>query len=366
MLEETADYAKILTQDTPLLDVRAPVEFKKGAFPNTYNCPILDDEERRKIGKHYKHHGNDSATKLGHRLVCGDVKSARVDQWCHYINTHPSVVLYCFRGGQRSKISQGWLSDIGINIPRIKGGYKAMRQFLIQSLDQISESKQAIVISGKTGTGKTLAIKMLNNGLDLEHIANHRGSSFGRHIIEQPTQINFENNLAIAFLKLSNQQFKKYIVEDESPCIGRLTIPKTFYDNANKGPVVIIDEPLASRIEVIKQDYIISMAGEFFAAYEDPEIAFNHFRDHLLTALQRISKRLGGLRYRQLQAMMKNALDEHQHTGDPSSHGEWIGTLLQDYYDPMYGYQLEKKRQRIIKSGSRDEITQYLLSQHAD
>ncbi len=366
MLEEISDYTEILIKNTPLLDVRAPVEFEKGAFPSAHNFPILDNDERAEIGKHYKQHGNNAATRLGHRLVSGELKSARVRAWQHYIAQHPDTVLYCFRGGQRSKISQAWLHDIGINIPRIMGGYKAMRQFLIKSIDQVAESRQVIIIGGKTGTGKTLAIKALSNGLDLEHIANHRGSSFGRHIIEQPTQINFENTLAIELLKLSVKHPQSYIIEDESRCIGRLTIPKDFYMNANKGPVVIIDEPLESRIEVIKQDYIISMQGEFTDAHSDSAVAFDHFSQHLLAALQRISKRLGGLRYQQLLAIMKEALNEHQLTGNPASHSAWIGPLLQEYYDPMYDYQLEKKRHRIIKSGSRDEIIEYLITQQLD
>ena len=366
MLEEISDYAEILTKNTPLLDVRAPVEFEKGSFPNARNFPILNNDERAKIGKHYKNHGNNAATSLGHQLVSGELKSTRVHAWQHYIAQHPDTVLYCFRGGQRSKISQTWLSDVGVDIPRVTGGYKAMRQFLIKSLDQIAESHQAIVIGGKTGTGKTLAIKALGNGLDLEHIANHRGSSFGRHVIEQPTQINFENTLAIELLKLSLKHPKFYIIEDESRCIGRLTIPKNFYENANKGPVVIIDEPLESRIEVIKQDYIISMQREFAEAYSDSTVAFDHFSQHLLAALQRISKRLGGLRYQQLLVIMKEALNEHQLTGNPASHSAWIGPLLQEYYDPMYDYQLEKKRHRIIKSGSRNEIIDYLITQQSN
>ena len=108
-LPQTDDYRSLFLNKTPLLDVRAPVEFNQGAFPDAENFPLINNNERESIGKRYKHLGQDEAIKLGHQLVKGEVKSARVEHWETFFNKYPQGILYCFRGGMRSKISQQWI-----------------------------------------------------------------------------------------------------------------------------------------------------------------------------------------------------------------------------------------------------------------
>jgi len=110
-LPQIDDYRSILLNDIPLLDVRAPVEFDQGAFPLARNFPLINNQEREDIGIRYKKKGQDEAIKLGHELVQGEIKQQRVKHWQNFFEQHPLGVLYCFRGGMRSKISQQWIYE---------------------------------------------------------------------------------------------------------------------------------------------------------------------------------------------------------------------------------------------------------------
>ncbi|MBY0410253.1 MAG: tRNA 2-selenouridine(34) synthase MnmH, partial [Burkholderiaceae bacterium] len=137
MAENLTDYRHIFLNDVPMMDVRAPVEFGQGAFPGVANLPLMNDEERHKVGTCYKQNGQDAAIALGHRLVSGAPKQERIAAWAAFAQAHPHGVLYCFRGGLRSQTSQQWLhSEAGIDYPRVIGGYKAMRTFLLETTQQ--------------------------------------------------------------------------------------------------------------------------------------------------------------------------------------------------------------------------------------
>ena len=220
-LPQIDDYRTLFLNNTPLLDVRAPIEFNQGAFPFTENCPLINDNERDLIGKQYKDLGQDEAINLGLQLVQGELKSARINEWQSFITKHPQGVLYCFRGGMRSKISQQWIYETsGIVYPRVKGGYKAMRRFLLDELDISVNEIQPIVLGGRTGIGKTILLDKLKQKTDLEGLFHHRGSVFGKHVTPQPTQISIENTLSINLLNHRNQNTSHLVFEDEAPNIG--------------------------------------------------------------------------------------------------------------------------------------------------
>ena len=103
MRDDTADYRALFLEDVPLMDTRAPVEFARGAFPTAANLPIMTGEERHQVGICYKEHGQAAAIELGHRLVSGDTRDARIAGWCDFARQHPDGYLYCFRGGLRSR-----------------------------------------------------------------------------------------------------------------------------------------------------------------------------------------------------------------------------------------------------------------------
>ncbi|MFQ3192723.1 MAG: tRNA 2-selenouridine synthase, partial [Paraglaciecola sp.] len=135
-MQPITDFKQLFLSDTPMIDVRAPIEFIKGAFPSSISAPLMNDDEREAVGTCYKEHGSDAALELGHQLVFGDIKAQRLRHWQNLTKTHPDGIFYCFRGGLRSRITQQWLNDIGIDRPYVEGGYKAMRTYLLEQLQQ--------------------------------------------------------------------------------------------------------------------------------------------------------------------------------------------------------------------------------------
>ena len=199
------------------------------------NLPLMTDEERELVGICYKQRGQQAAIELGHRLVGGAVKAARLDAWAAFAKAHPDGYLYCFRGGLRSQIVQQWLRDeAGIAYPRVTGGYGAMRGFLLDTLDRAIAECDFLVLGGMTGTGKTEVLRRLDDALDLEGHANHRGSSFGKRVSGQPAQINFDNALAIDILRKRAAGHARFVVEDEGQAVGSCSLPPALYQGMQR------------------------------------------------------------------------------------------------------------------------------------
>lgn len=359
MIIENENIESLLINDAALMDVRAPVEFEKGSFPNATNIPILDDLQREQIGTCYKQEGQDAAIALGYQLATKEVREQRLDRWRAHCEQHPEGYLFCFRGGMRSNLTQQWLRDEGVDYPLVKGGYKAMRRFLIDSLEVYSKTPM-FLLGGLTGSAKGQVISDYQGGVDLEKVANHRGSSFGRLSNPQPSQINFENALAIKFLKKKAiLQTKNLLLEDEGRAIGSLSLPFPLYEAMKKSPVLVLELDWQSRLENLIQEYAVSTLADFLKA-SDEENGWLAYQNYLFKALSAIEKRLGSQRYRDIQSLLVEALDQHQKTGDPFSHIKWLELLLAQYYDPMYQYQLEKKKDRIVFRGTSNEIKSFL------
>lgn len=181
------DYRAILAAGTPLLDVRAPVEFAQGSMPTALNLPLMNDDERAAVGTCYKRQGADAALALGHRLVSGVTREARIHAWRDACQAHPEGYLCCARGGQRSHIAQAWLKETGVEYPLITGGYKALRQAAIQATDE-QVKKPLVLVGGCTGSGKTLLVKQHPDGIDLATaaplLAVRSGRSFHRRALK--------------------------------------------------------------------------------------------------------------------------------------------------------------------------------------
>lgn len=358
-LPESDDYRSFFLNDTPLLDVRAPIEFRQGAFPLTENIPLMNDQERTVIGIRYKERGQDEAVKLGHDLVKGEIKSERIDHWVQFFVQHPQGTLYCFRGGMRSKISQQWIYDrTGVMYPRIKGGYKAMRRFLIDELETSAQCITPVILSGRTGIGKTILLKDIKQHIDLEGLFHHRGSVFGKHVTPQPSQIDIENSLSIALLKLCHHGQTQIILEDEGSNIGSRKIPECLFEKMQQSPIVLLEASIEERINITFQEYIIEALAEHQSFYGE-EQGWQLWTVQLQEALDKIQRRLGGVRHKELKALLNTAIQQHL-SGNPETHKEWIKVLLSDYYDPMYDYQLSKKQERVIFKGNQNEVLAYL------
>lgn len=360
MLNDTSDYRSLFLSGAPLIDTRAPIEFKKGAFPGAVNLPLMNDLEREKVGTCYRKQGGDAALALGHQLVSGPVKEQRVAAWADFARQHPDGYLYCFRGGLRSAISQTWLKELaGIDYPRVTGGYKAMRGFLLETMEHAAVECSYLVLGGMTGTGKTDLLQQLHNALDLEDHAHHRGSSFGRHVDEQRTQIDFENRLAIDMLKKRDAGIDRFVVEDEAQFIGHCSVPASLYSRMATAPVIWLEDTLERRVQRILRDYVVNLCQGFADRY-GADAGFAPFAQRLHQSLDRIQKRLGHQRHAQLAAIMDSALAEQSRTGNVEGHREWIYTLLVEYYDPMYNHQRQEKAARIVFSGDEEAVLAYL------
>ncbi|WP_246499721.1 tRNA 2-selenouridine(34) synthase MnmH [Thiothrix unzii] len=357
------DLQALFLRDVPLLDVRAPVEFHEGAFPTAQNHPLMDDADRVAIGTRYKQQGQDAAIALGLQRVSGEVKAQRVAAWEQFAREHPDGVLYCFRGGLRSRISQQWLFEqTGLHYPRVKGGYKAMRRFLLNQLETLPATLQPVVLSGRTGSGKTRFLQTLQRTMDLEGLANHRGSAFGGQPTPQPSQISFENALAIQLLRALQTQ-SALLFEDESRMIGSLHLPETFFTRLREAPLVLMQVADAERVEISYQEYVVDTSAAFTALHHgDVERGFAAFSGYLLGSLDKIQRRLGGARHQAVLKMMQQALAIQARDGTTQAHYDWVRLILLDYYDPMYDYQISKKQERLVFSGSPAEVRDYLSS----
>ncbi|WP_426198690.1 tRNA 2-selenouridine(34) synthase MnmH [Pseudomonas sp. DC3200b2] len=360
MRENTTDFQRLFLEDVPMMDVRAPVEFNKGAFPGVVNLPLMDDRERERVGTAYKQHGQQAAIELGHRLVAGPLKLARVEAWTRFVQANPEGFLYCFRGGLRSQVTQQWIkAETGLDFPRVIGGYKALRTYLIEQTEDAVAQSGFVCLGGMTGIGKTEVLGELDNAVDLEALANHRGSGFGKRATAQPAPITFENRLAIDLLKRRARGQQGFVVEDESRMIGSCALPLSLFRRMQQSPLVWLEDSFDSRVSRILRDYVVDLCAEFVALHGE-EAGFTAFAQRLRQSLAGIAKRLGGERYQRLAAILDQALQVQAASGRVDSHRAWIETLLKEYYDPMYVFQRDAKGQRIEFAGQRAEVVEYL------
>ena len=328
------------------IDLRSENEFKKGSIPQSVNIPILNNDQFKKVGIEYKKNGSDAAIALGHSLVKGSLKENLIHHWTEHLKKNPECLLYCFRGGMRSEIAVKWLNDCGVKVNRLKGGYKNFRNWVIsQHLDIENYIKDWIIIGGLTGSGKTDFLRSFKESIDLERIANHRGSAFGIRDGGQPTQSNFENILTLDYL---NHKYKKLILEDESRTIGRAGLPGFWYQKMQSSKLVILEVDDDKRAENIYYEYVYD------------EINNGNSEDNLLEkylgSLNNIKRRLGNVVYNNIKDLMKSAF----HQNEKEIHKEWILTLLTSYYDKMYSYKLDMRKDFIVHKGEIESCRDYI------
>jgi tRNA 2-selenouridine synthase len=257
----------------PLVDVRTPLEFIQGHIPGAFNLPIFSNEERVMVGTTYKQQSREAAILLGFDLT-GSKWSGFIRQALE-IAPQKRIAVHCWRGGMRSGAMAWALSLYGFEVYIITGGYKNFRRW---TLNQFERSWNISVLGGMTGSGKTMILKELRRLgeqiIDLEELAQHQGSSFGSmNKLTQPTQEQFENNLAFELFKF-NSSIRLW-VEDESVTIGKRVIPNAFFKQMRSSKLFNLITPLAQRISALVDTY-----GKL-----DP--------DFLIAGTERVRKRLG-------------------------------------------------------------------------
>ncbi len=272
--------------EQPVIDVRSDAEYKHAHIPGAYSLPLFNDEERKIVGTAYKQKGKQQAIKLGldffgvkmkgmideTEKISSDYKSSVTSP--AYRNN--AFVVHCWRGGMRSA-GVAWLLDLyGFDVYTIIGGYKAYRNWVLQ---QFEKDYQLNILGGYTGSGKTDVLKNLQKSnqpiIDLEGLANHKGSAFGS-LGEQPSQEMFENLLAQE-LQLQQRSGSPIWIEDESQRIGQINIPHLFWKKMRSMPIQFLDIPFENRL-----DYLLKSYGKIN-------------KEALVNSIIRIQKRLGPL-----------------------------------------------------------------------
>lgn len=353
------DLKQLFLDDHPLIDLRAPVEFAQGAFPGSVNLPLLTDDERAAVGTCYKRKGQKGAIELGNRLVSGEVRQERIDAWTGFVRQHPDAVMYCFRGGLRSQTVQEWLEQEGVHVPKVAGGYKALRRLLIETLEDAAQNHSFIILSGMTGVGKTELLPLLENSIDLEHHARHRGSAFGHLPEAQPRNIEFENRIGVELLKKSEKGIRKWVVEDESRTIGANCLPEPLYQAMRRSPLVVVQVSVEERAERILHDYVVELRQKYRDALGEEE-GDRTFCEYLRGALGKIRRRLGDENWRKLDGVLQDALDRQICRGETDRHLEWIMYLIEKYYDPLYQSNFERRAPEILFQGPPQACVEFL------
>ena len=330
------------------IDLRSEKEYEKGTIPNSVNIPILQNQEFESVGKEYKVHGQDAAIILGLQLVSGSLKKNRIIEWENHINLNQGCSIFCYRGGLRSKLAQEWLLEKKIKVDRISGGYKKVRnKILEQYSDNEIYKKKWFILGGLTGSGKTVLLNNFQQAIDIEAIANHRGSAFGRTNTAQPSCANFENILAFHYM---NNRCSNILLEDESKMIGKATLPKNWYDKMQTSDLIVMDIKTEERVHNIVNEYITLALDQI----KTPSL----LRDNYLTALEKIQRRLGDVLFKKIHALVEDAFA----TNSLEKHEDWVHDLLYYYYDPMYNHKLNLRKNYIVHRGNFESCFDYISS----
>jgi tRNA 2-selenouridine synthase len=339
-----------LATDSLLLDVRSPSEYKHAHIPGAINLPLFSDEERKRVGTAYKQGSREEAIKIGldffgpkmrnmveevEKLITQETKCSQVKE--------VKLFIYCWRGGMRSAAVAWLLQLYGFDVILLTNGYKAFRNYVLDSFKYNFSFK---VVGGFTGSGKTEVIKeLIRRGkpvIDLEELACHKGSAFGSlNMPSQPTQEMFENKLATLLFPFMQPDVWEVWVEDESQRIGDINIPMELWTQMRSAPVYFLDIAFEKRLQHIVEEY-------------GSQDSFK-----LLNSIERISRRLGGLN-------TKKAI-EYLHDGNLT---ECFAILLK-YYDKYYLRGLHNRDnlttllQTIPCEGVSSGNLEYLISKHS-
>jgi tRNA 2-selenouridine synthase len=313
-------------EDFRIIDVRSPGEFSKGTIPGAVNLPLFDDDERGIIGTLYRHAGHGEAVDRGFELVEKSLASL-VRSFRPYRDK--KIVIFCARGGMRSRSVVNLLERYGYTAYQLEGGYKKYRHDTLARLEKFSP--KLIVLHGLTGCGKTRILQKLDNAIDLEGLAHHRSSLFGAIDRQPRTQRAFESHLVRTIDSLGKEP---YFIEGESRKIGKVFIPQSLAMAMKNGIFVLIKCSLETRIRRIIADYPV----EDEKTLEQIEIILNSLRQKM--GNRAVDTLCSNLRQGRLEDLVRQ--------------------LLTDYYDKRYGncmsdysYVLELSSENILQAAER-------------
>jgi len=272
-----------------IVDIRSPTEYSEFHIPGAVNVPLFDDEEKRFIGEVYRLKGQEKAKEEGIKLVSPKLYSF-YKTFKELENRGKPIVVYCWRGGMRSVAMCSFLAGTGIKVMRLKGGYRAFRRYILEDMERIISDKQFIVLTGKTGVGKTSLLRDLKReGLpvvDLEDLAKDRGSAFGKvGLREKVSQKMFDANL---YLTLKRINHPVLFIEDESRRIGNVHLPEVLYKRIAEGFRVELNTTMERRIKNIEEEYLGNTEKEEIkgAVYKIRKYLGNEGADYVLRLIE--------------------------------------------------------------------------------
>ena len=297
------------------VDVRSPEEYAAGHIPGAINIPLFNDRERADVGTAYKQIGVEESKHLGLSIAAGKLP-AIIQQVGQLHKSGQQVIIYCWRGGMRSKSIVNVLELMGISAPQLLGGYKAYRQHVLERLRTFKVKPEIVVLCGSTGTGKTTILKLLARQnipvIDLEQLANHRGSVFGQIGLGRPTTApNFDAELLKQLDSLNSQPY--IVVECESKRIGNVYLPDALFNAMRQGKKILLSTDVETRVDRLIDEYLDIYSNNLQAILESIEL---------------LRKRIGNKKTDQLLKGFKLGKIR-----------DVVKIMLVDYYDPMYGYE---------------------------
>ncbi|HEY9777052.1 MAG TPA: tRNA 2-selenouridine(34) synthase MnmH [Planktothrix sp.] len=297
-----------------LIDVRSPCEYAAEYIPGAINVPLLEDDERAHVGTVYAHEGEIVARRLALRIISPKIP-AIVEMILALRKQGQTIVVHCWRGGLRSESVASFLAIVGMDCWRLTGGYKAWRSLVLKQFKEDEYKFQPVVLYGLTGAGKTDVLHALStqgmHTLDLESLANHRGSVFGSlGLAPQPTQKNFEGEMWLRLRQIGEETF---YTEAEGRKIGKISLPDFLLRRLRSGASILVESSLETRVQRIAAEYSGSFAQK------------GRIMQEVLESLELLRTRLGTRRIEQIKEWFS--------AGDLANA---VQMLLTDYYDPQY------------------------------
>ncbi len=318
---KTITIDEALERKIPLIDVRTPAEYKKFHIPGAVNLPIFSNEEREVVGTTYKQKGTEAAKVLGISLVSPSLPEFY--KRAKEIANGKEFVVYCWRGGMRSKSLTTIYDMMGLPCRQLEGGIRAYRQKVTEGLDvKSNEETPYVVLEGLTGTSKTEILNDLQKKgypvVDLEGLAAHRGSVFGRVNLPERSQKEFEAKLFHRLEEIGDSPY--YIIESESKRLGNIIIPDFILEGKQKGTRIQVHAPLSYRIQTILQTY-------------HPE----QHTDEIINAINKIEKRFSN-----------EDRDVIYSAVAMNDYATIVERLLIYYYDPRYEHKAFENEGDIV------------------
>lgn len=324
-----------------IIDVRSPNEFAEDRIPGAINLPVLDDAERAEVGTIYKQVSPFTARKTGAALVAKNISQHLIQHFASKEKDYHPLV-YCWRGGQRSNSMAAVLTQIGWQVTVIQGGYKTYRAYVREQLQQLPECFTYKILCGLTGSGKTQIIRQLAQRsaqvLDLEGLANHRGSLLGEEwegkLTPQPSQKYFESLLLQQLQTFKPSQ--PVWVESESNKVGRVYLPQSLWQQMKQASCVEIKLHISSRVEFLLQEY--PHLGTH------PEI--------LKTKLEKLKSRYG-----------RQKLNQWYQLIDAGQGEAFVKDVLECHYDPTYIQSMKRDFSKVERSLSLSDLSAASIEQ---